>query len=118
MVSFRIIDVCLPDYLTDHHNRPGELLLGTPVCGMTYASDVREGLYEAFTSLADPGVPDSISDLQVEEAISRPFDEAYEVGEYFDESLPSNEELGDGEWPQVWGLLEWDVPEEGGDESG
>ena len=32
-VSCRLVDICLPDYLQDHHNRPGELLIGVSLCG-------------------------------------------------------------------------------------
>lgn len=33
-ITARYVDTCLPDYLQDHHNRPGEMLVGSYL-GMT-----------------------------------------------------------------------------------
>ena len=50
-------DTCLACYLTDHHNRPGELLLGIPCNGQdeTYAA---EELIDELNA-ADWGLPES-----------------------------------------------------------
>ncbi len=44
-ITVEHVDTCLGCYLTDHHNRPGEFLVGIPCAG--------QGLDDALTELAE-----------------------------------------------------------------
>jgi hypothetical protein len=45
------IDTCLGSYLQDHHNRDGELLLGTYVTGSNTVGEVLDGLEDEFRNV-------------------------------------------------------------------
>lgn len=117
------IDTCLPDYLQDHHNRDGELLLGVPVNADSTVGEVMDGLLDEFRAVAwDLGeyrkgyshdkAKAAVKGLIVDndERRDRIFDSSLE-------RVPEGEE-DYYESPQAWFLIHWDVPdedEEGGD---
>lgn len=118
-----LIDVCLACYVTDHHNRNGELLLCTEVCATTTIAEVRDGLLNDLNGCCRD-VPDEFWPL-AESAIREWASERAGIAgvdDAFDGGLPlqadgdatdSPDDLSDGdEWPQVWLLLEYT---EGGD---
>ena len=85
------IDVCLPCYLTDHYNRPGELLLGVPVDGHTRNGQIKDALRNEFNSLADFGTPE---DLEFEAALAACFAKC-DGRKTFDKGLDVN---GPNDW--------------------
>lgn len=57
------VDTCLSCYLQDHHNRPGELLLGVAVDGASTYAAVEESLLAEFESaMWDYDIPAEIAD--------------------------------------------------------
>jgi hypothetical protein len=111
------IDTCLGGYLLDHHNRPGELLLGAAVDGETTRHDVLQELLqelnardidsESFDYDSAKGALKSLfADAYgtSEEALGKPFDASLEV--------PTEEELEMSEPCQAWFLLEWEEESE------
>lgn len=101
-------DTCLGCYLTDHHNRDGELLLGIYPHSQTDEEAAQE-LWEELNS-CDWDLPEDLTD----EAIKMAFSEAVEGVDfrYIDgrtgnrtEADPGEE--NDGEAAQVWFVLTW-----------
>ena len=74
-------DTCISDYLTDHHNRDGECLVGISV----YGQDARQACDDLISEIrgCDYGIPESITeqDLYVAARVAvtnvdfRPYDE-------------------------------------------
>ncbi len=101
------VDTCFPDYLTDHHNRDGEALLGVYVDGASTMRQVREDLEEEAMAYLD--CPEEISDDAIRAAIAAEFANV-DAAAPFDSSL---ETAGDGEeTPQAWFLFEWSEDED------
>lgn len=73
--SLQLIDICLPCYLQDHHNREGELLLGVPVDGRARVNQVRRAVHDELQA-ADYGLPESFSYDNARAAINRCFDKS------------------------------------------
>lgn len=80
-----LIDVCLSCYLTDHHNREGELLLSVPVDRTTRNGEVRRALIDELGA-ADYGLPDGFDYDEAERAINACF-AAADGRKTFDSSL-------------------------------
>lgn len=83
MIEVKYIETCLSEYLTDHHNRPGELLLGLPAVGLDEEEAV-ETLWDDLCSRDDgslhlPKVTEDQLKKTFAEAVKgvdfRPFDE-------------------------------------------
>jgi hypothetical protein len=104
------IDTCLPSYLQDHHNRPGELLLGADVDGATSYQEVLDELLDGLNRLDLD--PDSFDYDAAEAAIRDQFSTVSDMSKPFDPSLeviPSEElENCGGEWCVAWFLIEWE----------
>jgi hypothetical protein len=104
------IDTCLSCYLQDHHNRPGELLLGTEVDGATSYQEVLDGLLSQLNGLDRD--PDSFDYDAAEAAIRERFSTVSDMSKPFDPSLeviPAEElENAGGEWCVAWFLLEFE----------
>lgn len=109
-----LIDVCLGGYLLDHHNRPGELLLGAHVDGTTDRKAVLDDLLQELNGLDVDS--ESFDYDEAKGALKSLFAESYgtDLSGLFDASLetPTEEELEMSEPCQAWFLLEWDEPEE------
>ena len=110
------IDTCLSCYLTDHHNRDGELLLGVYVDGSTTVEAVLDGLRDEFRQFSDLAEDrrgfDYDKALAAIEAVREENKE--NADELFDSSLevPSDQDFDGGDYVQAWFLIHWDVPEE------
>lgn len=104
------IDTCLSCYLQDHHNRPGELLLGATVDGTT---DAKEVLDELLQELNARDIDSESFDYDsAKGALKSLFAERFgtDLSDLFDPSLetPTDEELEMSEPCQAWFLLTWD----------
>lgn len=97
------IGTCFPDYLTDHHNRDGELLIGVYVDGKTTVREVFEGVIEEWHATGEC-VPDEITDEQFIEAVKMELSMT-KLDKPFDDSLETD--YGD-EMPQAWFLVTWE----------
>jgi hypothetical protein len=106
------IDTCLSCYLLDHHNRPGELLLGVPVDGKTRNRDVMLGLIEEFDSIARWDICPLTND-EFAAAVTEIFYNV-DLRLTFDKSLdmPLDYDEEYGEVCQAWFLLTWPAQEE------
>jgi hypothetical protein len=102
---FKYIDTCFQDYLTDHHNRPGELLVGVRLGVQvdefleTVCKHIQEAAEDGF--LPQNEIPKAALERLreiVEKLDLRPVDElgnrVSEVGE-------------PGDQPYVWILASW-----------
>lgn len=107
------IDTCLGCYLTDHHNRPGELLLGVSVDGSTTYQEVKDELLSQLNGLDRD--PDEFDYDAAEAAIADEFSTVSDMSKPFDPKLEviAAEELENagGEWCQAWFLFEWEEAE-------
>jgi len=105
--SFKQIDVCGADNLTDHHNRPGESLFSVSLdADLTFKE-----LISGFTSTIEghEGIPTSLSSTKIRKAIEHEytgFDPAATVAEAYGIQVTSETE---GSELSVWGLLTWKV---------
>lgn len=103
------IDTCLSCYLQDHHNRPGELLLGVWVDGTLSYQALMEDLIQELHSLS---VEDESFDYEAAEAaIREQFSTVSDMSKPFDSSLEIQSEADRDdclEWPHAWFLLEWE----------
>lgn len=109
----QLIDICLGCYLTDHHNRPGELLLGVEVDGTTDRKEVLDGL---LSELNARDIDDESFDYDTAKGcIKSLFVEGYgtDLSGLFDASLDvlTDEEREMSEPCQAWFLLTWDSPD-------
>lgn len=114
-VALVLVDVCLSSFLTDHHNRDGELLLGVYVDGRTKLIDVRESLYSELMSADFSDRTDGLDYPAAQRAIHDLFD-GKDIESLFDASLETLDEdeaetMGGDEMCQAWFVLTWDVPE-------
>lgn len=112
-VSCNYEDTCLGCYLTDHHNRQGELLLGIYPHSQTESEAASELLEELNSS--DWDLPEALTD----DLLKAAFSEAVKGVDfrYIDKDGQRVEELTDaeedhliGESSQVWFVLTWSVP--------
>lgn len=107
-VSF--VDVCLPCFLTDHHNREGECLIGVVVSGTTSVKSVKDVLFwEAWRAESIPALSE---DPEEEKTILRNAINASlanrEDSEAFDSTLPIEDDDCDmEELVQAWFVFTW-----------
>lgn len=104
------IDTCLGCYLLDHHNRPGELLLGAAVDGNTTQGEVLEELLRELNA-RDIDDESFVYD-EAKGALKSLFCGAFGtvLDGKFDPSLDlRNEDYDDSEPCQAWFLLTWDT---------
>jgi hypothetical protein len=128
------IDTCLSGYLSDHHNRDGELLLGVHVDGTTTVEEVLLGVLSEFQSIgfelgetragfdfdqAKNAIKNEIASKDADE-LAKLFDASLEVPPV-EENFESDDLFEDAqnEWEssdqvQAWFLIVWPVPEENG----
>jgi len=103
------IDTCLGCYLTDHHNRDGELLLGVIVDGETTYQEVKDELLREVHGLSlDPEEFDYDAAVK---AIGEAFLPVRSLAAKFDPSLdvPTDDERDEMLEPcQAWFLFEWE----------
>lgn len=102
------IDTCLGSFLLDHHNRPGELLIGVVVDGETSYQEVKDELQsELQNRLLDAGGFDYEAAAN---AIDEEFSTVSDMDKPFDSSLDvlTDEERDEMLEPcQAWFLLTW-----------
>lgn len=99
-VSVSLIDVCLGCYLTDHHNRKGELLLGVDVNNTTTTGEIKSELLSAIDA-ADYGLPSWFDYAEFRRNIGGLFSSDKEI---FDSSLDPPD---DEESCSAWFLVEY-----------
>lgn len=100
------IDTCLSCYLQDHHNHDGELLLGVLVDSAITFGEV---LAELKSELQQTNQGDGFDYDAAAAAIAAEFADV-DLTEAFDASLESPDEFSDdGDYPQAWFLLTWEV---------
>lgn len=101
-VSCRHKDTCLGDYLQDHHNRDGEMLLGASLGGTPEAT-VDDLWYEVAE------IPDDLTEEQVRTALKEAV--AGVDLSYIDEHGNPQDEIDedrDSEEPKAWFVLSWE----------
>ena len=102
-MNAQLIDVCLACYLSDHHSRDGELLLGAAVDG---ATTHREMLAELHSELNALDVDDERFDYdQARAALGGLFAPVADLDSVFNSSLDQPSDDDDGETCQAWILL-------------
>lgn len=109
------VDTCLGCFLTDHHNRNGEVLFGVSVDGTTTNADALNGLLDEMRQTADR-VPEHLSWDIIKGAAKALFVDA-DPAKLFDASLEVTGDADDidgGDYCQAWFVLTWDLSE-GGD---
>lgn len=102
-IEVTYIDTCYPDFLTDHHNREGELLVGIILGSETPIADQ---LVDELSS-GDYGVPDEISDDDIKRACRGIHVDLRPVDRNGDRCPFDSEELHGEEQPSAWFLLKW-----------
>jgi hypothetical protein len=68
ITGIRFVDVCQPCYLTDHHNRDGECLLGVRVTKNGRKPDTSANMFMTEVNGADWGIPEDITDQDLHSA--------------------------------------------------
>lgn len=113
------VDTCLPDYLNDHHNRDGELLLGVAVNGLTTVGDVKNELLSEFASIGWDlaGDKPGFDYDKAKAAILASFVDVHPMTldrGLFDESLdaPNEEEDDFTDSCYAYFVITWEVPDE------
>jgi hypothetical protein len=102
-VSVTLIDVCLGCYLTDHHNRKGELLLGVDVNNATTTGEIKSELLSAINA-ADYGLPSWFDYDEFRAGVNEFYESDSEI---FDSSLdPPDDSIYD-ESCSAWFLVEY-----------
>lgn len=104
-ITARYIDTCLPDYLRDGFNRPGQCLCLAPLGGIFELTV--DDLYDSIDW--DSGLPDNV---ELEGAIRAALTEALTGVDlrYIDENgnrCDETPEDRDGDEPYIYILLEW-----------
>lgn len=108
------IDTCLGSFLTDHHNRDGELLLGVTVNGESTIGAVFHDLFMELNEVAlDNGDQGGFNYDEAGKAIRALRDENHPMEldrSYFDSSLdiPDDDEFNMEEQVQAWFLIQWE----------
>lgn len=105
-VAIQHIDTCFPEYLTDHHNRDGELLVGVPVDATTTNGEVAQGILDEING-ADYGLPDWLTDDMIQKAVDDELP-ASVSDDAFDDTLDclgSSDDEPCDELPTAWFLL-------------
>lgn len=105
-VEFEVshIDTCFVDYLTDHHNREGELMIGIETMGQSLEEIVDHAFYDLTERLPDD-LPFADSDLQ--EAIRR-VARQIDFRPHNQNGLQTSDvETAAESQPSVWLLLTW-----------
>jgi len=106
------IDTCTPDYLTDHHNRDGELLLQAIVSRDATNAEVMAELIDDLQKLeyhagADYHAAEVAIRLEFTgKAMDKPFDATPE---------PFADDDDSGEMCYAWFVLSWSDDDEGGE---
>jgi hypothetical protein len=105
-ITAQYVDTCLPDYLTDHHCRPGERLVMSAL-GVSLDVAVRE----MFDNADD--VPDCFDDEEIKTAVREAL--AGVDLRWIDANgnrVDEAPEEHDDEEPMVYVVLRWEHPEE------
>jgi hypothetical protein len=108
------LESCLACYLTDHHNRDGELLVGIPISNTTTFAEIKDDLFsELNTLLSDRNdVPAVLTEAAVGACVEslcatmdpeEPIDA--DAADEDDDSWTEGE--SDGGECQAWFLLTW-----------
>lgn len=111
------IDTCLGCYLQDHHDRPGELLLGVIVDGSTTYQEVKDLLLQELNGLSlDPSEFDYDaaeaairSEFETVSDMSKPFDPSLDVASM--EPGPDEDRFENefSDYCQAWFLFEFEA---------
>src|ERR1700744_165964 len=98
-ITITHIDTCFPDYLTDHHTRPGETLIGIAITETSLTGDVWAELSQEIEGQDDLA---NLSDDEIERAL--------------DDELPAsthntpfdpNVQASDNDYPCAWFLIKY-----------
>jgi antirestriction protein ArdC len=101
-LSLAHVDTCLPYYLTDHHNRNGEILLAVPVDGTSTLANVLDELKSQFHGSAD--FPEDLLAVENVDALFNFVIEDFRNGEdpahFFDSNLdcPPSDDIWSDEY--------------------
>lgn len=106
MATLQHIDTCLPSFLNDHHNREGELLLGTPVDGHTRNATVKALLKDEFSAVNREDAP---SYAEFVDALEECF-KGVDLRKSFDRTLGADSGETD-DCVYAYFLLTWDIKE-------
>jgi len=109
-VTLSHIDTCLPDYLQDHHNRDGELLLGVAIDNKTTFTDVKSALLYEFKDVGADAAPDEADFLAALAEFFAPYSDV--MSAEFDDSIEDSDEDNSCESCYAWFLLSWDTETE------
>jgi hypothetical protein len=116
-LSIYHVATCLSCYLQDHHNRPGELLLGVPVDGNTTYQDILDGLESewnaAYVIEDKDGNMIEGQDEAFPYALKECFSSVTDMSEVFNSGLDSPDEGDDdmGESCYAWFVVSADLPD-------
>jgi hypothetical protein len=107
------VDTCLPCYLTDHHNREGEMLLGVCPSGQTSEQAVEELMEEINGAMYD-SVPEEVGDEEIHVALTAAvegvdFRTISSNGDRLEDGEDEDEDPAEdfGEESQAWFVLSW-----------
>ena len=107
--SLSHVDTCLPCYLQDHHNRPGEVLLASSAHGDTRRKDVKAQLLNDMNSQE---MPDGFDYDAATAAIEAWFDVDSDDA-LFDNFLEApGEDDDDGEYCYAYFVLSYHVADD------
>lgn len=113
-ITLHYIDYCFMDYLTDHHSRDGEGMLGVAVDNTMTLKDLVDEICDKSYSVA---IPDNITEDMVRKAVEK---EVYcccqniqdrLVSEEYCFDIYENEDCCDPENPYMWFYFEWELDE-------
>jgi hypothetical protein len=102
-------DTCFADFLQDHHNREGELLVGVPVDGGTTVATVKSDLLDEASS--DDRLPEDVTDDLLAKAIEAAFS-CRNDDSTFDPDMGTDWDDDLSETPTAWFLIQWGSPSE------
>ena len=100
MTEFTVehIDDCLPCYLTDHHNREGECLIGVPIDSTTTAQQVFDHLYG---EAVDAELPEGVTEGMIHRACEAEVFSVLTPSDAWNSDLePPEDGEDDGDGPQ------------------
>lgn len=107
--SISHIDTCLACYLTDHHNREGELLIGCAVSNETNIASLADDILHEISCCDEPSSED-VTDNMLRAAICDMLhsEDAFRDETIWDAKLPPAPDPDDSDYTlQAWFVLSW-----------
>ena len=115
-VTAQHIDTCFVDFLQDHHNRDGEMLLGVSVSEGMSADDVIEDLMREVHSSMDDEIPEEVTDEQLHAAFTAAVLPNYTPNQWGLEAIWDADQIAanneQGDVPSHWFVLTWEREDE------